>query len=175
MVDEIERSTRFGEICEFAWLILWMAAAIGAQFFPYLSIRIFYTFVCSLLFAFVLKREIIPCTNHMKRASFDGEWITGKVNLKTIQYSGGRYLYGYTIEGYYTYHERIYMFQDHFYITDTLADCAFKDIFANENVPADIMILVDPVNPVKYMVKGALYMQCVRDAFPEYFEKWHHK
>lgn len=67
------------------------------------------------------------------------------------------------------------MFQDHFYITDALADNVFNDIFRNENAPTDIMILVDPSNPLKYMVKGALYMQNVHDAFPEIFEKWHHK
>lgn len=45
----------------------------------------------------------------------------------------------------------------------------------NENAPTDIMILVDPNKPSKYMVKGALYMQNIYDAYPEYFEKWHHK
>ena len=175
MVHEIEQSTKLCQICYFLWLIICMLGAIGVQFFSVLIIRIMWSILFVLIFLDVLKREVIPSVNHIKRNSFEGEWITGKVNLKTIRFTGGRYAYGYTIEGNYVFNEQIYMFQDHFYITDALADSAFRDIFRNENAPTDIMILVDPNSPSKYMVKGALYMQNIYDAYPEYFEKWHHK
>ena len=177
MVQEIERSTRLCQLTNFAKLIFGMVYAIFfiLVFSVSVIIDIFVTFFFVLLFYVFYKREIVPSINHMKRNSFEGEWIIGKVNLKTIKFTGGRSTYGYTIEGHYTYNEQIYMFQDHFYITNVSAGCAFNDIFRNEDAPTDIMILVDPDQPSKYMVKGALYMQNVHDAFLEYFEKWHYK
>ena len=175
IVHEIERSTRFCQICYFVWFIICMLGIIGVQFISVLIIRILWSIILVIPSLVILKRKIIPIINHIKRKPFEGEWITGKVNLKTIRYTGGRNAHEYTIEGDYVFDEQKYMFQDHFYITDDSVDCAFKDVFMNENAPTDITILVDPNSPSKYMVKGALYMQNVHDAFPEYFEKWHHK